>query len=385
MYKREGLRIAYFTDTYYPEINGVTNTLSHLHGYLKQKGIEHLFFTPEYEQEEQEASVKRFRGIQFPFAPNSRIAVTSIQHDVVKRMIEEFQPNLIHVVTELTIGGEGVKIAKEMNIPLVMSYHTNFEQYLAYFHAKFLEKPIRIYLKQFHEHACLNLCPSNQTLHQLEKIGYHNLSIWSRGVDNQLYSPQKRTGKWRRQYGNQKFICLYVGRLSHEKGLDIYLEAIRKLNKKYEEKMVFLFAGDGPYRDVLKKCGIKNVHLTGFVKGEELANLYADADLFVFPSGTETFGNVLLEAMASGLPCICTEEGGVLDFARQQENALMVPFRDSVALADAVVKLYQNPILREKISKGALKTGHMRSWESVMDGLMQSYEEVLHRREVRRA
>lgn len=197
-------------------------------------------------------------------------------------------------------------------------------------------------------------------------------------MDTVLFTPNKRNARWRKIYGEHKFICLYVGRLSFEKGLDIYLDAIRRLNEEGAGKdMVFLFAGDGPYREHLENCGMENVKLTGFVRGEMLAELYADSDLFVFPSGTETFGNVLLEAMACKRPCICTNSGGVTDFSTHGKNAYVVPDRDSNALFEAILKLKESPVLRRKLSEGALKTATQRSWFGIMNDLLASYEEVL--------
>ncbi|MDO4301393.1 MAG: glycosyltransferase family 1 protein [Clostridia bacterium] len=377
------MRIAYFTDTYYPEINGVTNTLLCLHKYLDDNNIEHIFFTPQYSEEKSGAYIMRFKGLKIPFYPNSRLALP--YHTVVKKKIQEFQLDIIHIVTEFTIGNEGIRIAREMNIPVVTSYHTNIEQYLEYFHVKLLEKPVKAYFHKFHSNAEITFCPSMQTLLHLKTQGYYNLDIWSRGVDNTLYSPLKRKNRWRKQFGTDKFICLYVGRLSYEKGLDVYIEAIKKINKNYGCEIVFVFAGDGPYRNTLESFEADNVKLTGFIRGEMLAELYADSDLFVFPSGTETFGNVLLEAMASGIPAICTNSGGVTDFAVNNKNTIMVPFRDSNALADAIVRIKENSLLQEKIAAGGLKTARERSWNLIMNGLINSYAQILEQYAEKRA
>ncbi len=377
------MKIAYFTDTFYPEINGVANTLSKLNEYLNREEIPHIFFAPEYDSEETVDNILRFKGIHIPFSPESRLGLPF--YHFVRKKIEEFKPDLIHVVTEFTIGSVGVRVARDLGIPLVTSYHTNIEQYLEYFHAEFLEKSVRTYFRNFHSHAERTFCPSNQTYEQLKKQGYVNLDIWSRGVDISLYSPQKRTGNWRKQFGSDKFLCLYTGRLSYEKGLDVYLDAIRKINEKYQDRVLFLFAGDGPFFNDIKESGIENVVLTGFVRGEMLAELYADSDLFVFPSGTETFGNVLLEAMASGCPCICTDSGGVTDFTTHNENAYVVPYRNADALSAAVETLIENETLRKQLSAGALKKAKSRSWDGVMEYLISGYGDVLGKENIKSA
>ena len=377
------MRIAYFTDTFYPEINGVTNTLSKLSKYLNNNDIEHIFFAPQYSDEESEKEIMRFKGYHIPFSPNSRFALP--YNSVIKEKLIEFQPDIVHIVTEFTIGNAGLRAVKEMGIPLVTSYHTNIEQYLEYFHAKILEKPVRAYFKNFHSNAELTLCPSSQTLNQLKSQGFENLDIWSRGVDNELFSPKKRRGVWRKKFGENKFICLYAGRLSFEKGFDFYIDAIKEINKKYADDFVFLFAGDGPYREIIERCNIENIKLTGFLRGEKLAELYADSDLFVFPSGTETFGNVLLEAMASGIPCLCTDSGGVTDFSHHGNNAYVVPFKDSNAIKDGILAVKDNVLLQQRLKEGALKTAGQRSWNSIMEGLMDSYYYVLSKHIKKRA
>ena len=369
------MRIAYFSDTFAPEVNGVANTLSHLRDYLSGNGIDSLFFVPRYGNEPDEKDIIRYRGLPFLFSPNSRLSLP-LYEDVLKKL-KAFHPDLVHITTEFTIGSTGLRAVKQLGIPAVTSFHTNIEQYLEYYNFQILDLPAKAFFRQFHSQALRTYVPSSQTMNQLKEQGYRNLEIWSRGVDTQLYSPQRRTGVWKNKLCIRNFMCLYAGRLSSEKSLDTYLNAIRIINANVRNQFTFVFAGDGPYRKQLEESGINNIILTGFVRGTDLAQLYADADLFVFPSGTETFGNVLLEAMASGDACIATDSGGVTDFAIDGNNACVIPYRDSVKLAEAILDLKEDSAYRAHLSANARQTALMRSWDAINGKLVQSYREIL--------
>ena len=343
------MRIAYFSDTFAPEVNGVANTLSHLRDYLSGNGIDTLFFVPRYGNEPDEKDIIRYRGLPFLFSPNSRLSLP-LYEDVLKKL-KAFHPDLVHITTEFTIGSTGLRAVKQLGIPAVTSFHTNIEQYLEYYNFQILDLPAKAFFRQFHSQALRTYVPSSQTMNQLKEQGYRNLEIWSRGVDTQLYSPQRRTGVWKNKLCIRNFMCLYAGRLSSEKSLDTYLNAIRIINANVRDQFTFVFAGDGPYRKQLEESGINNIILTGFVRGTDLAQLYADADLFVFPSGTETFcdGN----------------------------NACVIPYRDSVKLAEAILDLKEDSAYRAHLSANARQTALMRSWDAINGKLVQSYREIL--------
>lgn len=183
------MKIAYFTDTFYPEINGVTNTLSYLTNYLKTKGIESMFFAPDYEnskQEEDESNIFRFRGLKLNIAPESRLAFPTYLFN--KEKIEKFNPDIVHVTTQLGIGRLGIKYAEEFKIPIVMSYHTNFDRYLKYYNLEYLDNIIWNYTRKFYSKSELTLCPSQDTVKDLENKGFNNLGIWSRGVDTTKFT-----------------------------------------------------------------------------------------------------------------------------------------------------------------------------------------------------
>jgi len=374
------MKIAYFTDTFSPEINGVTNTLNNLTAYLRKNSIEYLVFAPDYDNRRgaQEESVLRFKGITPHVNPNSRLALPS--YLTVRSAIAEFEPDIIHITIELGIGLIGLFIARELNIPIVMSYHTNFDSYLNLYDYGHLKKGYWAYIKWFHSFAKVNLCPSSDTLKTLEKKGFQNLDLWSRGIDPSLFDPARRSETVRNRLGGEgKTVFLYVGRMAREKGLDTLAEAIALLNFTHKDEAVFVFTGDGPYMKELKDMTIPNAVFTGFLQKKELAEVYASSDAFVFPSGTETFGNVVLEAMSSGLPIVCTDAGGITDFTAHLENAYVCEYMNAESLAQGMTELLNKPELKDRLRKGGLATAAERSWDYIFDGLLSQYERVLEK------
>ncbi len=351
------MRIAFFSDAFYPQINGVSNTLMYLSEYLQQQGIEHIFLAPDYVGEDQEKGqmpVIRFKGIRPHLCPECCLAFPSPVK--VQQVLSDFRPDVIHIVTELGIGWAGLRAARTMNIPIVMSYHTNFDKYLEFYHLKYLNKALNVYMKWFHNFALVNLCPSAHTMFSLQRQGFKRLDIWSRGIDLERFHPDHFNTEVREQMGGKdKFVFLYVGRIAAEKGLDIYFQSIKEINEQCMERLQFVFTGEGPYLDELMSQQIPNIIFTGPKRGQELAEIYASADAFVFPSGTETFGNVLLEAMASGLPVICANTGGVTDFTENNENAFVFKNGDSADLTHALRKML-NPQFRDAIRRKAMET-----------------------------
>jgi glycosyltransferase involved in cell wall biosynthesis len=370
------MKIAYFTDTYAPEINGVTNTLGYLTTYLQKRGIDHLIFAPDYEEGKvklAERNVVRFKGIRPTVNPASRLSFPNYRQ--VLQTLADFQPDVVHIVSELDIGWCGLRAARALDIPVVMSYHTNFDQYLSCYDFESLQKLYWKYMAWFHSFAALNLCPSADTMGALRKQGIFNLELWSRGVDLSQFGPSRFSASVRESLGGRdRTLFLYAGRIAREKSLDTLAKAIRIMHSWYGDQAGFVFAGDGPYLKELMEFELPNTVFTGFLGREELSMVYASCDVFVFPSGTETFGNVVLEAMASGLPVVCANSGGVTDFASHLDNAYLFGNRHIMGLAQAMSLMLSSPALRESIQKGGLQTARDRSWNGVFDALMTQYE-----------
>ena len=375
-----GLRIAYFTDTYTPEVNGVTNTLSQLGSYLDRKHYQQIVIAPEYDEKSpgnfsDHRKVCNFKGITTSLAPKSRLAFPAFWE--IDGICDSFKPDIVHVTTELGIGFRGMRYALTRNIPLVMSFHTDFSNYLKYHNLEAIRSFVENYLSWFHSFSARTLAPSRHTLEELFRKGYRNLGLWSRGIDTSCFNPGYRSEEVRNELGKGKFIFLYVGRLSREKNLDMLLNAADGIERHFPGKAAFVFTGDGPYAEAIRSRRLPNVVCTGFKRGRDLSAIYASADCFAFPSGTETFGNVVLEAMASGLPVAAVASGGVTDFLIHNQNSLLCAADNQDAFTENLVSIMKDKNLKSRLASNAKKTALSRDWSRIFDGLIETYETVI--------
>jgi glycosyltransferase involved in cell wall biosynthesis len=259
-----------------------------------------------------------------------------------------------------------------------MSYHTDYGKYLHYFRLDFLRRLVETYLAWFYRAAHRVLAPSKHTLEQLFQKQYRNLGLWSRGIDAEKFHPRFRSRKWRKQTGiDDKFIFLYVGRLSPEKGLDMLLYAIEEIESRFPGETAFVFTGGGPSAEIIRRKNFSNVILTGFKTGRELSRIYASCDCFAFPSGTETFGNAPLEAMASGLPVAGVASGGVTEFLFHGKNALLCAGGDKEAFTENLTAIMTDKTLRRKLAENGRKLAHSRTWDVIFDDLLGVYDALI--------
>ena len=379
------MRIAFFTDTFAPEVNGVTTTLGKLSGYLEKKEIKHIFFAPEYgtgDGGDEDGAysemriVYRFPGLKFSISPNSRLAFPI--PIPIFNICDEFAPDIVHVTTEFGIGHAGLIYASVRKLPLVMSYHTDYCNYLKYHRLTPLSPIAELFFKQFYSYSDRTMVPSRFTLEQLQRKGYEHLSIWSRGIDVDKFNPACRNEGLRDVLGiGKRFAFLNVGRLSSEKGLDTLLYAIGRINEVHPGEAVFVITGEGPSEDKVRRAGFKNVIMTGFKRGRELSEIYASCDCFAFPSATETFGNTGLEAMASGLAVVGVNSGGVTDYLVHGENALLSANGDKDGFTRNLVEMMENRELCQRLSLNARSNAMSRNWDRVCDNLLYEYQEVI--------
>ena len=372
------MKIAIFTDTFYPDVNGVARTLKRLTDYFETKSITFKIYAPESNGNEYVSSnIHRFKSLPFFLYPECRLAFPNLFY--LKSELQRFSPDLIHVATPFSAGLCGVYFAKKLNIPLVGSYHTNFDHYLEYYDLNFLSSIIWKYMYWFHR-ACEKLfVPSRETLLQLRHRGFTNLEIWPRGVDCQLFHPlYDKNAVYKRYNIQQKNILTYVGRLAPEKDIKTLFAIAKSLPAYINKQIHWLIVGDGPLREEFEGQAVSNMTFTGYLAGEHLAEVYAASDLFVFPSSTETFGNVVLEALASGTPVIGANAGGVKNIVHSGETGLLCTAGNVEEFTDSIILLLDNDNLREKIGKAGRDYALTQKWDQIFENLTWHYIKILN-------
>ncbi|WP_010677512.1 glycosyltransferase family 4 protein [Bacillus timonensis] len=371
------MKIAIFTDTYYPEVNGVARTLKRFTDYLKEHEIEVKVFAPMSDSNEYVSSnIHRFKSLSFFLYPDCRLAFPNMLQ--IRAELEKFSPDIIHVATPFNIGFCGSYYAKKLNIPLVGSYHTDFDYYLQFYDLQFLSNPLWSYMKWFHRPFQKLFVPSLVTKNQLEDKGFTNIEIWTHGVDCELFNPYYNKAVVRQKYHISKtFTLTYVGRLAPEKNVDILVEIAKALPMEWSEQIQWVIVGDGPSRSKMEDAAPSNMIFTGFLKGTELAEVYAASDIFVFPSSSETFGNVVLEAMASGTPVIGVNGGGVRNIVQEGITGYLCEPGNSKEVMDTILHLLENDGVRNRMGMEGRKYALTQKWDVIFENLLYSYSTVL--------
>ena len=370
------MRIALFTETFLPKVDGIVTRLRHTIEHLERNGDRVLVVAPDGGLTEYKgAKIHGVPGMPLPLYPELKLALPPLG---TRNAIEEFQPDLIHVVNPAFLGVGGIYYAKTMNIPLVASYHTHLPQYLHHYGLGALEGLLWELLKAAHNKARLNLCTSSAMVNELDNHGIERVDLWQRGVDTEMFQPHLASAQMRSRLsqGNPDDpLLLYVGRVSAEKQIDQIkpvLEAIPQAR--------LAIVGDGPNRDALEAyfAGTKT-NFVGYLQGLELASAFASADAFVFPSRTETLGLVLLEAMAAGCPVVAARSGGIPDIVTDGVNGYLFEPDDPDGAITATQSLLEATKAREELRRNARKEAEQWGWAAATQQLRGYYRSVLDR------
>jgi len=374
------LRIAIFSGNYNYVRDGANMTLNRLVAYLERQGIPVRVYSPTTDTPafEPAGTLISVPSIPVPRRREYRIALglpRSVREDLLR-----FNPTILHLSAPDLLGYAAQRQARRMNIPAVASFHTRFETYMEYYGLGFLKSSVLRYMRHFYNRCAQIYAPSTCTADSLRKDGLsQEIRIWSRGVDRRQYHPGRRDWGWRQSLGigPDEAVLLFVGRLVLEKGLDV----LAALSDRLEERGVshkVLIVGEGPERQSMQER-LPNAIFTGFLAGDDLARAYASADIFINPSTTEAFGNVTLEAMASGLPCICADATGSRSLVVPGNNGFLITPTSVDDYVSRTAELINDAILRRHMGATGRKLSAQYDWDTVMETLVGHYREVLAR------
>ena len=371
-------RIALFTGAYNHIADGVSLTLNRLVEHLEQNGAEVLVLAPTSDDPpiEHKGTLAAVPSIAAPGRPEYRLATGFPAH--LKRRLKRFRPTLFHIATPDLLGLKALRLAHHWGIPVVASFHTHFSSYLKYYHLGAIEDLLWRYGRWFYKKCAQIYVPSESMVDVLRQRGIvDGIRLWPRGVDMNVFHPQKRSIEWRRRFGisDNEVVVSFVSRLVWEKGLDVYADVIETLSREGVPHRSIII-GDGPARSILEKR-LPGTVFAGYRRGEELSAAYASSDVFLFPSETETFGNVTLEAMASGVATVCADALGSSALVRHGKTGFLAEPGNSAAFTDHVRNLVLDRDLRTDLGRGAFERAQQYSWDAILGRMNAYYDEML--------
>ena len=370
------MRIAFVTESFLPATDGVVTRLRHTLDELDALGDEFMIVAPKYgEGPSSYAGAPIYRVPAVPFPPYPQIKMAP-PNPSVGRALRRFRPDLVHVVNPFVLGATGVFYARRIRVPLVASYHTNVTVYARFYGLGFLDGLGRSWVRALHNRARINLCTSEATQEYLRSQGIRGVRFWPQGVDARRFHPDKFSKGSRVRLSNGspgERLLLYVGRLGHEKNIAGLKKALLEVPGTR-----LAVVGDGPARGELERefRGTPTV-FTGMLQGEELAEAYASADAFVFPSTTETLGLAMIEALASGLPVIAARSGATHEVVSEGESGFLYEPGSGESFVSAVRRVLSDEALRLRLSDGARKAAEGRTWEASTATLRGYYREAV--------
>ena len=377
------LRVAMVTETYPPEVNGVAMTVGRMVSGLRDRGHSVQLIRPR--QHAGEAPDRGFRfeerlagGLSIPNYPGLRFGLPSKGY--LSRLWSLDRPDVIHVATEGPLGWSAVSAARKLRLPVSSGFHTDFEAYARHYGVGWLKEPIARYLKSLHNRTDATLVPTRALAESLERAGYRGVRVLARGVDTRWFHPGRRSAELRARWGvgESGLVVLHVGRMAAEKNLDLVLRSFERIRAMRPDARM-LFVGGGPLAGNLASRHPEFL-FAGVRHGEDLAAHYASADVFLFPSLTETYGNVTAEALASGLAVIAYRCAAAADLIEDGVHGLLAPMAEDAAFAAAAARAAADDPLRASLRGAAPAAVAGLDWERIHDRFSAVLAEIVDRR-----
>ncbi|MEI7496509.1 MAG: glycosyltransferase family 1 protein [Betaproteobacteria bacterium] len=378
---RPSLRIAVVTETWPPEVNGVAVTLAKLVQGLCRRNHDVQLVRPKQVKNEIPLHNLGFeevlmRGMPIPRYPELKLGLPS-KKNLVKAWTLR-RPDVVHIATEGPLGWSAMQAAKVLKLPVTSDFRTNFHSYSQHYGVGWLRKPIVAYLRKFHNATACTMVPTQALKNELAQHGFLNLKVVARGVDTVLFNPLRRSPELRSQWNadSETVVLISVGRLALEKNLGQVMACYESL-KSAGAKVKLVLVGDGPMRETIcQRC--PDAIFAGMLSHDALATYYASADLFLFPSLTETFGNVTVEALASGLPVLAFNCAAATDWVKQGVNGWLVSESEPEAYVSTALKVAMNPELLSQVAGTTRSQVSQLDWDQISEQVEAVFEKAIH-------
>lgn len=367
---RPSLRVAVVTETWPPEVNGVAVTLAKLVQGLSHRNHDVQLIRPRQAKSDtgfKDSNLEEvlMRGMPIPRYPELKLGLPS-KKTLVKTWTLR-RPDVVHIATEGPLGWSALQAAKLLKLPVTSDFRTNFQSYSKHYGIGWLKKPIVSYLRKFHNATACTMVPTKELEKSLSANGFLNLKVVSRGVDTSLFNMDKRDDNLRKSWGalEQTKVMISVGRMAPEKNLEQVLRCYATL-KSMGHDLKLVMVGDGPLRQQFQ-AKYPDIIFPGMLSHSDLSNYYASADLFVFPSQTETFGNVTIEALASGIPVLAFDCAAARDWVKKGVNGWLVPENDSDGFARQAVEIFKFPNLLSQVTQSTRQQTVRLGWDQIAE------------------
>ena len=372
------LRIALFTGNYNHIEDGVSRTLGRLVGYLEDRGHAVLVLGPTMDDPvmDQPGTFVAAPSVSFPARPEYRLATGFPR--ALRQRVTAFRPDLVHVASPDVLGHRAITWGRRQGLPVVSTYHTHFPSYLGYWGPTWIEPLAWATARRFYGRCTEVYVPTPTILQELYDHGIDTtLRLWPRGIEADRFHPGFRSADWRQShgFGPDDVVVAFVSRLVKEKGLDVFSATVRALQAEGAPVRA-LVVGEGPMREPLR-ADLPGAVFAGHLSGDGLSAAYASSDVFLFPSETETFGNVTLEAMASGLAVVAADAAGSASLIDDGRTGLLCPPRDRPAFLDATRRAVADAGLRQRLGAGAVEAAGAYDWADVLARMVTYYRGVV--------
>lgn len=368
------MRVAIVTETYPPEVNGVALTVSGLEHGLRARGHAVSVVRPrQHGGQRADTHETLVRGAALPKYPGLKFGFPAARLLTARWRVEP--PDTLYVATEGPLGWSAVRAAKRLGIPAATGFHTRFDRYMRDYGVGFLQPVALAWMRRFHNAADATLVPTHELRQQLQSKGFNNVLRLPRAVDTSMFHSVRRDAALRAQWGlaHDDVAAIYLGRIAAEKNLPLAIRAFRALQRQ-QPSARFVWVGDGPSRPALQRAHPDFV-FCGVQHGEALARHFASADLFLFPSRSETFGNVILEAMASGVATVAFDTGAARETLRDGAHGAVIDERDDGGFVNAACRIASDADARRAMGHRArTAVAHLRPEQVFAD-----FESILTR------